>query len=1152
MGVVYMAEQTEPVERRVALKIIKPGMDTRQVIARFEAEEQALAMMDHPNIAKVLDAGATDSGRPYFVMELVKGIPITTYCDQQHLTPKERLQLFIPVCQAVQHAHQKGIIHRDLKPTNILVALYDGQPVPKVIDFGVAKATGARLTEKTMFTQYGQVVGTLEYMSPEQANLNQLDVDTRSDIYSLGVLLYELLTGCTPFDRQRLRSAAFDEMMRIIREEEPPKPSTRLSTIDTLPSVAANRKIEPKKLSALVRGELDWIVMKALEKDRARRYETATGFANDIQRYLNDEAVVACPPSRTYRFRKFARRNKAALATSAVVAAALLLGLVGTSWQMLRATMAEQLAQSRYEESGRLSGAANRKRARPSSARARPNKEAEKARTEAAIAQAVNDFVNDDLLGRADPAQRAEPETSRCGKCSTRPPRRLRQRFADQPLVEAAIRYTIGTAYNSLGEYDDAARHLQRARQIRREQSGEDHVATINAELSLLWVAHHRAEYQQVRSRLQPLLKRCERVFGEDSATTVWAMWQLSDIERHLAHFEEAEQLGTKALDIRRQVLGEEHPHTLKSMSNVAKVYSAQGRYEEAETLYVKTLNILRQTLGEEHPNTLVSMNNLAGLYKAQGRYEKAESLCLKTLEIQRRVLGVEHPHTLFSVNGLAVLYEARGRHEDAEALLRETLDALSRLLGEKHPATLTVMNNLAAIYETHADYPEAEALYLKTLDVRRQVLGEGHPDTLNCMNNLACLYFAQRRYEEAKPLFQKALDIRRQVLGEKHPDTLSSMNNLGALCFAQRCYEEAEPLYLKTLEIQRQVLGEKHPDTLVSMNNLAHSYKAQGDYEKAEPIYLETLEIVRPLGEDHPTTLTVMNNLASLYFAQGDYKKAEPLFLKTLENRRRASGETHPTTLSVMNNVARLYKAQGRYEEAKRLFQEILKTEPTSKSSWLMLLDIELALGASVESTQELVANAETALEGPAALELLCQLAAWNLSSNHRGEYQKICREVAARYADSTEARTLCLVARAAALTDQPVVDTKQLVKMASRAVQGAPTPWGQHTLGLCLLRDGQELPAIEQFNQSLGQNWLGVPLNWLGLAIAHSAAGRDTEAQEWLGKAQEWFEENPLDLTSNLSPGNRIACQLLLREAEQLIERKSSTEDDATEKVP
>jgi serine/threonine protein kinase len=376
MGSVYMAEQEHPVRRRVALKIIKAGMDSAHVIARFEQERQALAMMDHPSIAKVLDAGTVDGerwtvdgerkvdgsvnsekvhsspstvhqppsttpGRPYFVMELVKGIPITKYCDQEHLSPQERLELFIPVCQAVQHAHQKGVIHRDLKPSNVLIALYDGKPVPKVIDFGVAKATSQKLTERTMFTEVGKIIGTLEYMAPEQAELNNLDIDTRADIYSLGVLLYELLTGSPPFTSKQLRSSGFEEMLRIIREVEPAKPSSRLSGSNELPSIAAKRKLEPRRLTRLVHGDLDWIAMRCLEKDRSRRYESASGLAADIERYLNSEPVVAGPPSAGYRLRKFLRRNKGPVSAAAAIVLMLVMGAAISAWQAVRATKAE-------------------------------------------------------------------------------------------------------------------------------------------------------------------------------------------------------------------------------------------------------------------------------------------------------------------------------------------------------------------------------------------------------------------------------------------------------------------------------------------------------------------------------------------------------------------------------------------------------------------------------------------------------------------------------------------------------------------------------------------------------------------------------------------------------------------------------------------
>lgn len=368
MGAVYMAEQSAPVRRKVALKIIKPGMDTREVIARFEAERQALALMDHPNIARVFDAGATEAGRPYFVMELVRGVPFTDYCDQNDLPVHQRLELFVTVCHAVQHAHQKGIIHRDIKPSNVLVTLHDGRAVPKVIDFGVAKAIGQQLTDKTLFTQFAQMVGTPLYMSPEQAELTGLDVDTRADIYSLGVMLYELLTGTTPFESARMRKVALDEMRRIIREEDPPSPSARLSSTagETQTAVAAHRHIDPKGLSRLVRGDLDWIVMKSLEKDRGRRYETANGLSRDLQRYLADEPVEACPPSTAYRLRKFVRRNKGKLLTAVLLAATLVTGTVVSTWQAIRAGKAEKLSRDRLvkEQEAHKEAEANLQRAR--------------------------------------------------------------------------------------------------------------------------------------------------------------------------------------------------------------------------------------------------------------------------------------------------------------------------------------------------------------------------------------------------------------------------------------------------------------------------------------------------------------------------------------------------------------------------------------------------------------------------------------------------------------------------------------------------------------------------------------------------------------------------------------------------------------------
>ncbi len=468
MGSVWMAQQTEPVRRPVAVKLIKPGMDSRQVLARFEAERQALALMDHPNIARVLDAGATDRGRPFFVMELVKGVPITRYCDEHKLTPRERLELFVPVCQAVQHAHQKGIIHRDLKPGNVLVARYDDKPVPKVIDFGVAKAAGQPLTDRTLMTGFGSVIGTPEYMSPEQATFNALDVDTRTDVYALGVLLYELLTGATPLGREELAAGGLLEILRVVREQEPPRPSTKLSTAATLPAIAAARSTEPRKLAGLVRGELDWIVMRALEKDRSRRYQTANSLAADVERYLGGEPVHAAPPSAAYRARKFARRYRGPVSVVALVLFALVAGVIGTTAGLVQAQrdrlVAERLQLEAVGQAERAGVAEKLAEVERDEAR-RARDLAEQSRL---AAQELASFIYQDILSQADVRQQAnwlevvDPDLT-LREAMRRAAARIGQRTSLTNRSETLIRWAVGDSLVGVGEPAEGIPHLERA-----------------------------------------------------------------------------------------------------------------------------------------------------------------------------------------------------------------------------------------------------------------------------------------------------------------------------------------------------------------------------------------------------------------------------------------------------------------------------------------------------------------------------------------------------------------------------------------------------------------------------------------------------------------------------------------------------------------
>ncbi len=602
MGSVWVAQQTEPVKRKVAIKLIKPGMDSRQVVVRFEAERQALALMDHPNIAKVLDGGLHDH-RPFFVMELVKGVPITEYCDTNKLPPKERLKLFVQACQAIQHAHQKGIIHRDIKPSNVLEALFDDKPVVKVIDFGVAKATGGALTEATIDTGFGGIVGTPQYMSPEQATFNNLDIDTRSDVYALGVLLYELLTGSPPFSAEELRKKGFLEILRVVREEDPPKPSTKLSTAEAKPSISANRSTEPKKLAGLLRNELDWIVMKAMEKDRTRRYETANGFAADVMRFLAGEPVLAHPPSAAYRLKKLVRRNRPQVIAASFVILSLVVGVLVAALGFLEARRQEGIARNEAsaKETARQEEAKQRAIAETNEKRAVVAAEQErlaKAHVESQLKQIerINDTVFD-IFGGFDIREvraEGEPVEAVLANKLIETGRTLDEKAISDPLVLAKLRNRLALTLLSLGYHDEAILLLQEAVAARSEHLGSDHADTLTSKNNL-------AGAYQVAKKL----------------------------DLALPLFEET-------LKITKAQYGPDHIDVLARMNNLAAAYQEVGKLEMALPLFEEVLQTLKKTQGMEHPYTIGSMNNLAGIYSDAVKLEQAAPLYEESLKFAK------------------------------------------------------------------------------------------------------------------------------------------------------------------------------------------------------------------------------------------------------------------------------------------------------------------------------------------------------------------------------------------------------------------------------------------------------------------------------------------------------------------------------------
>lgn len=716
MGSVWLADQTSPVKRRVAIKVVKSGLLSEEALQRFDLERQSLALMNHPTIAKVLDAGSTSEGQPYFVMEYVIGQPITVYCNQRHLGPRERIELMIKVCEGVQHAHQKAIMHRDLKPSNILVTEIDGKPVPRIIDFGIAKATHTdNADDATLndFTQAGGTVGTLGYMSPEQADPNIRDVDTRTDVYSLGVVLYELLTGSLPFDTKQWKSTPLHEVLRQLHEEDPQLPSTRVSTGST--QAAENSGTDSHKLISQLRGDLDWITLKALDRERERRYSSPSDFAADLSRYLRDDAVTARPPTVTYRARKFVRRNRLAVAFAGVVAI-LIIGFA-------------------------ISMAIERNRAR----------------REAETSKRVSDFMAD-MFKVSDPSEsRGNAVTAR--ELLDKASKQIEEGLNQDPQVQARLMYTMGTTYVGLGLYDQARTLVERALVIQTRVLGADSPETLKSLATLGNVFKSQGHPEESEKIIRQALAGQQRVLGPDDPVTMNTVSMLTDALNETGKYAEAEALIRRTIANQQRTVGPENGATLRSMRSLTANLAEQGKLTEAEKYGRETLALEERVLGPDHPGTLWSKNRLALILYDERRFADAEKLYRETIETSTRVLGPNHGNTLAALSNLALALQSQNRLPEAEAIQKDELERTIKAMGPDHPDTLNSINNLAMTYGMENKLPESEALFRKSLAISLRVRGPNYQDTRNTMANLATTLAYEKRADEAISLFDKVID---------------------------------------------------------------------------------------------------------------------------------------------------------------------------------------------------------------------------------------------------------------------------------------------------------------------------------------------------------------------------------------------------------